>query len=123
MRLSGDVDAARWSGAALQRENVRIGRDGLFIDDRFIPPLERIVETVARDAVQEVQGPVVARGSVAGVMLGGWLGFSVGVVPGLGGAPAGAAAPALVASTVVGGLLGSRWSSHTSQGLVYRARP
>jgi len=64
---------------------------------------------------------VVARGSALGAAVGAFVGFAVGVVPGLGGASPEAAWLALIASAVTGGYLGFRWTSHQTEGLVYRA--
>ena len=111
----------RTSGGLVQ-DDVRVGRDGVFVAARKVGDLEDIVETIARDDVVEIDGPVVARGSVAGATLGGWLGFAVGVVPGLGGVEAAAAWPILVGSVVLGAYLGHRWSSHTTDDIVYKAR-
>jgi hypothetical protein len=109
------------SGGLVQDE-VRVGREGVFVTGRKVAEFDEIVETIARDDVIEIDGGVVARGSVAGATLGGWLGFAVGVVPGLGGIEAGAAWPIVIGSVVLGAYLGSRWSSHTTDGIVYRAR-
>lgn len=108
-------------GGTFQRENVRIGRDGVFVGSRQVARFDQVIESIARGTVLEIRGPVVARGSVLGGVVGAWLGFSVGVVPGLGGAPVGAAWAALVGSTAMGGFLGSHWSSHKVEGLIYRA--
>jgi len=108
-------------GGTFEQENVRIGRDGVFVGERQVAGVNQVVETIARDAVIEIRGPVVARGSVFGAVLGVWLGFSAGVVPALAGAPLGVAWSALVAATAGGGYLGSHWSSHHTKGLVYRA--
>jgi hypothetical protein len=102
--------------------NVRIGRDGLFVANRKVADLEQIVETIARDHVSEIRGTVVARGSVAGAVLGGWIGFAVGAVPALGGAPDAIAWLVLASAVGVGGFLGFHWSSHETEGIVYRAR-
>ena len=72
---------SRAAGSFVQND-VRIGRDGVFVADRKVAEFQDIVETIARDDVVAIDGPVVARGSVAGATLGGWLGFAVGVVPG-----------------------------------------
>lgn len=109
------------SGGLVQGD-VRVGRDGVFVADRKVAAFEEVVETIARDDVIEIDGPVVARGSVAGAALGGWLGFAVGAVPALGGVDAGAAWPILAGSVVLGAYLGHRWSSHTTDGIIYRAR-
>jgi hypothetical protein len=102
-------------------DNVRIGRDGLFVADRRVADLDQLVETIPRNDVLEIRGPVVARGSVMGTVLGGWLGFCVGVVPGLAGASEGVAWVLLISSTAVGGVLGFHWSSHDeTDGVVYR---
>jgi hypothetical protein len=106
----------------LVQDDVRVGREGVFVAGRKVADLEEIVVTIPREDVIEVDGPVVARGSVAGATLGGWLGFAVGVVPGLGGVEAAAAWPLLVGSVVLGAYLGYRWSSHTTDDIVYRAR-
>jgi hypothetical protein len=58
------------------------------VSDRKIAELDEIVESVPRDRVRQILGPVVARGSTAGTLIGGWLGFAIGAVPALGGAPA-----------------------------------
>jgi uncharacterized protein YcfJ len=71
--------------------------------------------------VSQIDGPVVERGSVAGSVLGAFLGFSVGVVPALGGASEGVAWLVLAGSVAAGGYLGHHWSRHTTDGLVYRA--
>jgi hypothetical protein len=106
---------------ALVQDGVRVGREGVFVADRRVAGLDEIVETIARDDVIEIDGPVVERGSIAGATLGGWLGFAVGVVPGLGGVGA-AAWPILAGSVILGAYLGHRWSSHTADGIVYKAR-
>ena len=112
--------AAQKSGTFAQ-EDVRIGRDGLFVADRRIADFEQVVERIARNEVSEIRGPVVARGSVLGALLGGWLGFAVGAVPALGGAPKGVGWLVLTSSVAVGAFLGHRWSSHETDGIVYRA--
>ena len=104
-----------------QQDDVRVGRDGVFVRGRRVAEFDRVVASVARGDVVELRGPVVARGSVFGAIVGGWLGFSAGVVPGLGGASPGAAWSALIGSIAAGGFLGSHWSSHSTAGLVYRA--
>jgi hypothetical protein len=102
------------------QDDVRIGRDGVFVADRKVAEFQDIVETIARDDVAAIDGPVVARGSVAGATLGGSLGFAVGVVPGLGGVGA-AAWPIVIGSVALGAYLGHRWSRHTTDGIIYRA--
>jgi hypothetical protein len=62
-----------------------------------VAAFDQVVEAIPQGAVIEVRGPVVARGSVFGALVGAWLRFGVGVVPGLGGAPPGAAWSALLA--------------------------
>ena len=109
------------SAGSFVQDDVRIGRDGVFVADRKVAEFRDIVETIARDDVVAIDGPVVARGSVAGATLGGWLGFAVGVVPGLGGVEAAAAWPIVIASVVAGAYLGHRWSRHTTDGIIYRA--
>jgi hypothetical protein len=105
----------------LAQNNVRLGRDGLFLADRKVADLAAVVETISPNDVSEIWGPVVARGSVLGTVLGGWLGFAVGVVPGLGGASDEVAWLALIGSIAVGGYLGFSWSSHETDGIVYKA--
>jgi hypothetical protein len=109
------------SSGSFESNGVRIGREGLIVGGRRIADLTQVVESVARDQVREVRGPVVARGSLAGRLLGAWLGFSAGAVPALGGAEAGVADVALASATILGGYLGHRWSNHAVPGLVYRA--
>ncbi|HKE84314.1 MAG TPA: hypothetical protein VKB50_11180, partial [Vicinamibacterales bacterium] len=113
--------AALQKGSSFQQGRVRLGRDGLFVSDRRIAALADVVETLPREAVHEIRGPVVARGSLAGVIIGVWVGFSFGVVPGLGGADEGVAYVALAGATTFGGWLGHHWSNHTEEGVVYRA--
>jgi hypothetical protein len=108
-------------GGTFGQDNVRVGRDGLLVAGRKIADLDRVVVRIARGDVSEIRGPVVARGSALGAVLGGWLGFAVGVVPGLGGASAGVTWLVLTGSVAVGGFLGYRWSSHETEGVVYRA--
>ena len=108
-------------GGAFERGRVRIGRDGLFVDQRRIAAFDEVVETIARDTVTQIDGPVVERGSPGGIILGAWLGFAVGVVPALGGASEGVAWLLLAGSVAAGGYLGHHWSRHTTDGLVYRA--
>jgi hypothetical protein len=100
------------------------------VDDRVMSPtwpwsrvaeFAEVVETFNRQAVAEIRGPVVARGPVPGTIIGGWLGFSLGVVPGLGGANAGLAWTSLAGAATLGGWLGNRWSTHAVDGVVYRA--
>lgn len=113
--------------AAMQRNDtfgersVRVGRAGVFVADRKVAELENVVETIARRDVVEIWGPVVARGSVLGPMVGGWLGFAVGVVPLLGGASSGVGWPLLAGSVGTGGYLGFIRSDHRTNGLVFRA--
>jgi hypothetical protein len=106
---------------SFEQDGVRLGREGLFVDGRRIAAFDEVVATVPRDAVREIRGPVVARGSVIGTIAGAWLGFCAGVVPGLGGANAGAARAFLAVTTTFGGWLGHRWSNRTVDGVVYRA--
>ena len=113
--------AAIKAGGSFERDRVRLGRDGLFVAGRRIADYAQVVETLPREVIREIRGPVVARGSVAGTILGGWLGFCVGVVPGLGGAKAGVAGLSLVGGVSLGGWLGNRLSSHTVEDVVYRA--
>jgi hypothetical protein len=112
--------AVQKSGTFAQAD-VRIGRDGLFVANQRIADLEQVVERFARGDISEIRGPVVARGSVPGAILGGWIGFAVGAVPALGGAAEGAAWLLLTGSVAVGGFLGHYWSSHETEGIVYRA--
>ena len=114
-------EAFSQAAGSLVQNDVRIERDGVFVADRKVAEFQDIVETIARDDVVAIDGPVVARGSVAGATLGGWLGFAVGVVPGLGGVGA-AAWPIAIGSVALGAYLGHRWSSHTTDGMIYRAR-
>ncbi len=108
-------------GGAHEQGRVRIGRDGLFVDDRRIAAFDEVLETIPRSSVSQIEGPVVERGSVGGSVLGAFLGFSVGVVPALGGASEGVAWLLLAGSVAAGGYLGHHWSRHTTDGLVYRA--
>lgn len=108
-------------GGAFEQGRVRIGRDGLFVDQRRIAAFDEVVETIARDTVTRIEGPVVDRGSAAGMVLGAWLGFAVGVLPALGGASEGVAWLLLAGSIAAGGYLGHRWTRHTTDGLVYQA--
>ena len=108
-------------GGALEQGRVRIGRDGVFVDGRRIAAIDEILEITARGSVSRIDGPVVERGSVGGSLLGGWFGFSVGVVPALGGASEGVAWLLLAGSVAVGAYLGHYWSRHTTDGLVYQA--
>jgi hypothetical protein len=52
----------------LAQDNVRIGRDGLFVADRKVADLSQVVETITPNEVSEIWGPVVARGSVLGTI-------------------------------------------------------
>ena len=107
---------------SLVQDNVRVGGDGVFDGNRKVATFDEIVETIGRHDVIEIDGPVVARGSVAGSALGGWLGFALGAIPALGGADSGAAWPILGGSIAFGAYLGHRWSSHTTDGVIYTAR-
>lgn len=113
--------AAMQKSGTFGEDNVRVGRDGVFVADRKVADLGQVVETIARNDVTEIRGPVVVRGSVLGAVLGGWLGFAVGAVPGLGGAPEVLAWALLIGSVAVGGFLGFHWSSHETEGVIYRA--
>jgi hypothetical protein len=108
-------------GGAIQQGRIRIGREGVFVDERRIAALDEVLETTARTSVRQVEGPVVAQGAVGASVLGAFLGFSVGVVPALGGASEGVAWLLLAGSIAAGGYLGHYWSRHTTDGLVYRA--
>jgi hypothetical protein len=110
------------TSGGLMQDDVRVGADGVFVANRRVAAVEEIVETIARDEVIEIDGPVVARGSAIGATFGGWIGFAAGVIPGLGGAPAAAAWPIVIGSVVLGAYLGHRWTSHTTDGIVYKAR-
>jgi hypothetical protein len=114
---------AMQDGRAFAEGDVRVGRDGLFVANRKVADLEQVVERFARNDITEIRGPVVARGSVSGAVLGGWLGFAAGAVPGLGGAPETAAWALVIGSVTLGSWLGFRWSSHETDGIVYRAAP
>jgi len=109
------------ASGSFEKDHVRLGRDGLFVADRRVAEFADVVETYSRQAVREIRGPVVARGSVLGTIVGGWLGFSAGVVPGLGGATVGWAWASVAGAVTLGGWLGNHWSSHTVDGVVYRA--
>jgi hypothetical protein len=117
-----DVLLAVPASGALVQDEVRVSREGVFVANRKVAEFGEVVETIARDDVIEIDGPVVARGSVAAATLGGWLGFGVGVVPALGGAGAAVAWPILIGTIVLGAYLGHHWSSHTTDGIVYKAR-
>ena len=112
--------AAERSGE-LQQGEIRISRDGVLIDGRRVAAYSDVVEPIARERVVRVEGPVVARGSIGGRLLGSWLGFAVGVVPALGGAPDGVAWAVLAGSIAAGAYFGNRWSRHTTDGIVYVA--
>ena len=112
--------AAEKSGE-LQQGSVRIGRDGVLIDGRRVAAYTDVVEAVPRNRVVRIEGPVVARGSVGGSLLGAWLGFAVGVVPALGGASDGVAWAVLAGSVAAGAYFGNRWSRHSTDGIVYVA--
>jgi hypothetical protein len=113
--------AAMQESRTFEEDTVRVGRSGVFVSDRKVADFERVVETLSRNDVTEISGPVVARGSVSGAILGGWLGFGVGVVPALGGATPGLAWLLLLGSVTAGAFLGSHWSSHLTEGVIYRA--
>jgi hypothetical protein len=113
--------AAVQKSGTFAQDDVRIGRDGLFVANSRIADLEQVVERIARNDVSEIRGPVVARGSVLGAVLGGWIGFAVGAVPALGGTQEGIAWLVLTGSVSIGAFLGNHWSSHQTEGIVYRA--
>jgi uncharacterized protein YcfJ len=113
--------AVMQASSSFEQDGVRLGRDGLFVAGRKVAEFAKVVETFPRQEIREIRGPVVARGSIAGTILGGWLGFSAGVVPGLGGAKVGWAWASVAGAVTLGGWLGNRWSSHTVDGVVYRA--
>ena len=83
--------------------------------------IDEILEITERGSISRIDGPVVERGSVGASLLGGFLGFSVGVVPALGGASEGVAWLLLAGSVAVGAYLGHYRSRHTTDGLVYQA--
>ena len=119
-RMPDRLVAAERSGE-LQQGEIRISRDGVLIDGRRVAAYSDVVEPIARERVVRVEGPVVARGSIGGRLLGSWLGFAVGVVPALGGAPDGVAWAVLAGSIAAGAYFGNRWSRHTTDGIVYVA--
>jgi hypothetical protein len=102
-------------------ENIRVSRDGVFVADRKVAEFGQVVEVISQPEVKEITGPVIARGSVLGATFGAYVGFAIGVVPGLGGVSAAVAWPFLIGSVAVGGYLGFHWSSHETPGLIYRA--
>lgn len=53
-------------GGAFQQGRVRIGRDGLFVDERRIAAFDDVLETLPRSGVSQIEGPVVARGRSGG---------------------------------------------------------
>jgi hypothetical protein len=106
---------------AVARDDLRLGREGLFVADRKVADLAAVIERIAREDVIEIRGPVVTRGSAGGAALGGWLGFAVGALPGLGGASQGVAVLALIGGAATGAYLGDRWSTHLTDDIVYRA--
>jgi hypothetical protein len=110
-----DLVAGLQHGGMLQEDTVRLGRDGVFVADRRVAELAQVVEIIARDDVTEITGPVAARGSVVGTLIGGYLGFSVGAAAAVGGASAGVASSLLAGAIAVGGYLGFRWSSHETE--------
>ena len=116
-----DAFSATHAGSLVQ-DDVRVGSDGVFVGNRKVAAFDEIVEAIGRGDVIEIDGPVVARGSVAGSALGGWLGFALGAIPALGGAESGVAWPVLGGSIAFGACLGHRWSSHTTVGVIYRVR-
>lgn len=116
-----DYFAAMQRSGTFQQGDVQVGRDGVIVAGRKVAELGQVLEIIARGDVAEIEGPVIARGSVLGPLLGGWLGFAIGAVPALGGAAGSVAFPLLIGSVAVGGYLGFHWSSHQTQGLVYRA--
>lgn len=120
VRRSTSVAALTTSGEHFQQGSVIVGRDGVVVAGRKIADVADVVSSVDQQEVVEITGPVVARGSIAGAILGGWLGFSAGVVPALGGASTLVALPAFLGSLVGGAFLGSHWSNHQTTGLVYR---
>jgi hypothetical protein len=106
---------------SVEQGAVRISRDGVLVDRRRVAAYNEVVVTIPRDSVLRIEGPVVARGSVGGSLLGAWLGFAVGVVPALGGAPEGVAMAVLAGSVAAGAYFGNRWSRRTTDGIVYVA--
>jgi hypothetical protein len=119
-RTPDQLVTAEKSGS-FERGSVRIGREGVLVDGRRVAAYTDVVEAIVRGRVVRIEGPVVARGSVGGSLIGGWLGFAVGVVPALGGAPEGVAWAVLAGSIAAGAYLGNRWSRHTTDGIVYVA--
>ena len=98
--------------------NVRVGREGVFVANRKVADLGQVVETISRNDVAEIRGPVRVRGSVHGAILGTWLGSGVGLAFGTSVSGAALGWSLLTGLTFVGGLLGYR---HRGEGVVYRA--
>jgi hypothetical protein len=113
--------AAMQKIGTFEDENVRVGRDGVFVATRRVADLGQVVETIARSDVAEIRGPVRVRGSVHGAILGTWLGSGVGLTFGTSASSAELGWCLLTGLTVVGGFLGYRASSHKAEGTIYRA--
>jgi hypothetical protein len=113
---------AAQSGSQFVFENdVRLGRDGVFVAGRKVADVAQLIETVARKDVAEIRGPVRVRGSVHGAILGTWFGSAVGLTFGTQASSASLGWSLLTGFTVLGAFLGYHASSHMEQGVIYRA--
>jgi len=113
--------AAMETSGTFGDEHVRVGRDGVFVSNRRVADLGQVVETIARNDVAEIRGPVRVRGSVHGALLGTWLGSGAGLMFGTSASNAGLGWSLVTGLTVLGGFIGYRASSHQAEGVIYRA--
>jgi len=112
--------AALNEGQRFADRNVRVGMDGVFVEDRKVAELDRLVERLTRAEVLEIEGPI-RTGSIAGGVVLGLTGLVIGFGAAWGATSRDEARTIFFGLPVLGAFAGYRLFGHTRQGVIYRA--